>query len=70
MGKAQSKQLKILMKKNESHNEVPLKQFIEFFLKSQVSMQIDYFDYFLAACRNVCLIDAADSHETTEAQGN
>jgi hypothetical protein len=28
-----SKQLKILMKKNEAHNEVPLKQFMEFFLQ-------------------------------------
>jgi len=51
MNKNQSKQLKILMKKNESFNEVPLKQFVEFLLKSQVSMQVDFFEYFLIACK-------------------
>lgn len=56
------------MKKNETYNEVPLKQFIEFFMQSQVSMQIDYFEYFLIACRNVCLIDVAGSHETGDEQ--
>jgi hypothetical protein len=66
--KHQSKQLKILMKKNETYNEVPLKQFIEFFMQSQVSMQIDYFEYFLIACKNVCLVDVADSHETGDGQ--
>ena len=61
--KSQSKQLKILMKKNEAFNEVPLKQFIEFFLKSQVSMQIDYFEYFLAACKNICVIDVVETED-------
>ena len=61
MSKHQSKQLKILMKKNESYNEVPLKQFVEFFLRSQVSMQIDYFEYFLLACKNICVIDVVDN---------
>jgi hypothetical protein len=56
------------MKKNEAYNDVPLKQFIEFFMKSQVSMPIGQFDFFLAACKNVCLIDLADNTETLEGQ--
>ena len=54
------------MKKNESYNEVPLKQFIEFFLKSQCSMQIDHFEYFLAACKNICVIDIVDNEQIDE----
>ena len=66
MNKNQSKQLKILMKKNESYNEVPLKQFIEFFLKSPCSVQIVNFEYFLTACKNTCVIDIVDTEQTDE----
>jgi hypothetical protein len=51
------------MNKNESYNEVPLKQFIEFFLKSGVSIPIDYFEFFLVACKNICEIDVSDNDQ-------
>ena len=55
--------MKILMKKNESYNEVPLKQFIEFFLESECSMQINNIEPFLAACKNICVIDVVDNDQ-------
>ena len=54
------------MKKNDQYNEVPLKQFLEFFMKSAVSMQIDYFEYFLIACKNICIIDVVDNPESRD----
>lgn len=47
---------------------MPLKQFIEFFLKSQVAMQIDFFEYFLLACKNICVIDVVETEDNGKTQ--
>jgi hypothetical protein len=48
------------MKKNEAYNEVPLKQFIEFFIQSQCSMPINDPEFFIAACNSCCVIDIVE----------
>ena len=45
---------------------MPLKQFIEFFLKSPCSVQIVNFEYFLTACKNTCVIDIVDNEQIDE----
>lgn len=67
--KNQSKQLKILMKKNEQYNEVPLNQFIDFFIKdsnSKFSMHFEYFECFLLALKNTCVLDIVENEKFDE----
>ena len=54
------------MKKNEAYNEVPIKQFMEFFLKSECSMPIEDFECFLLACKNICNINFVENDQEKE----
>jgi hypothetical protein len=48
------------MEKNQSYNEVPLKQFLEFFIQSGCNAFISDPELFVAACNSCCVIDVAE----------
>ena len=48
------------MEKNQSYNEVPLKQFLEFFIQSDCNAFISDPEAFIAACNYCCVIDVAE----------
>jgi len=55
----------MLLKKHENYNEVPLHQFLDFFLQSNfISPPAVEIDLFLIACKNACVINVVDKPES------
>lgn len=51
----------MLLKKHEHYNEVPLKQFLDFFIESQcIQPPAEELDLFLIACKNSCVINVVE----------
>lgn len=58
------------MNKHEPYNEVPLKQFLEFFIQSQCSFPVRDIELFLIACKKVCVIDVVRDVESEQPNNN